>query len=75
MQGNKIYEIDYYAGGNMDFVKLNEKIDSAEVVEELIMLSERVFGKNTDDVKEVVKLFITKSYLMGKKNMIKTFDD
>jgi hypothetical protein len=59
----------------MDFKKLNEKIDSTEVVEELIALSEKVFEKSSDDVKKVVELFITKSYLMGKKNMVKTFDE
>jgi hypothetical protein len=59
----------------MNFEKLNEKIDSTQVVEELIMLSRKVFEKNNDDVKKVIEIFITKSYLMGKKNMVKTFDD
>jgi hypothetical protein len=61
--------------GNMNFEKLNEKIDSAGVVEELILLSNKVFEKSSDDVKKVIELFITKSYLMGKKNMVKTFDE
>jgi len=59
----------------MNFDKLNEKLDSSEVVEELIILSQKVFDKNSDDVKKVVELFITKSYLMGKQNAIKSFDD
>jgi hypothetical protein len=62
-------------GGNMNFEKLNEKIDSSGVVEELILLSNKVFEKSSDDVKKVIELFITKSYLMGKKNMVKTFDE
>jgi hypothetical protein len=59
----------------MNFEKLNEKIDSTEVVEELIILSGKVFEKCSDDVKKVIEIFITKSYLMGKKNMVKTFDE
>jgi hypothetical protein len=59
----------------MNLEKLKEHINSTEVVEELIILSKKVFGKNSDDVKNVVEMFITKSYLMGKKNMVKTFDD
>jgi plasmid maintenance system killer protein len=59
----------------MNFEKLNEKIDAAEVVEELIILSGKVFEKSSDDVKKVIEIFITKSYLMGKKNMVKTFDE
>jgi hypothetical protein len=59
----------------MNLEKLNEKIDSAEVVEELIILSKKVFEKSSDDVKKVIEMFISKSYLMGKKNMAKTFDD
>jgi len=58
----------------MDLDKLKEKIDSTEIVEELIDLTKKVFGKNTDDVKKVIEMFVTKSYLMGKKNMVKTFD-
>jgi plasmid maintenance system killer protein len=59
----------------MNFEKLNEKIDAAEVVEELIILSNKVFEKSSDNVKKVIEMFITKSYLLGKKNMVKTFDD
>jgi len=55
--------------------KLKEKIDSTEVVEELLMLSGRVFGKNSDDVVKAIEMFITKSYLLGKKNMTKAVDD
>jgi len=58
----------------MDLEKLKEKIEAAEIVEELITLSGKIFSKNTDEVKTVIETFITKSYLMGKKNMIKTFD-
>ena len=58
----------------MDLEKLKEKLDSTEVVEELIMLSGKVFNKSNDDVKKVVEMFITKSYKMGKKNMVKTID-
>jgi len=63
----------------MDLDKLQEKLNSADVVEELIILSNKVFDKNNDDVKKVVEMFITSSYLMGKRNMIKpdaiSFDD
>jgi hypothetical protein len=59
----------------MNWEKLSKKIDSTEVVEELIMLSGRVFDKSSDDVKRVVEMFITKSYLMGKKNMVKVIDE
>ena len=62
-------------GGNMDLDKLKQKIDSTGVVEDLIILSKKVFDKNSDDVKQVIETFITKSYLMGKKNMAKPFDD
>ncbi|MDR2543463.1 MAG: hypothetical protein LBC80_08475 [Treponema sp.] len=59
----------------MNLEKIKEKVDAAEVVEELIILSKKVFGKNSDDVQKVIEMFITKSYLMGKRNMVKTFDD
>jgi len=59
----------------MNLEKLKEAVDAADVVEELIALSKRVFGKSNDDVKNVVEMFITKSYLMGKKNQIKPVDD
>jgi hypothetical protein len=59
----------------MDLEKLKKRIDSSGVVEELLVLSGKVFEKNSDDVKNVIKMFITKSYLMGKQNMVKTFDD
>ena len=59
----------------MDLGKFKEKVDSAEVVEELIALSKKVFDKCNDDVKNVVEMFITKSYLMGKKNQVKTFEE
>jgi len=55
----------------MNLEKLKENLDSTEVVEELIVLSKKVFGKCNDDVKNVVEMFITKSYLMGKKNQVK----
>jgi len=59
----------------MDLEKLKEKIDSTGVIEELIALSKKVFDKSSDDVKKVIEMIITKSYLMGKKNMVKTFDE
>jgi ribosomal protein S25 len=59
----------------MDWEKLKEKVDSTEMVEELITLSQKVFDKSSDDVKKVVGMFITRSYLMGKRNMVKTFDE
>ena len=59
----------------MNLEKLKENVDSTEKVEELIILSRKVFGKSSDNVKKVIEMFITKSYLMGKKNMVKTFDD
>jgi hypothetical protein len=59
----------------MDLEKLKEHVDSTDVVEELIILSRKVFGKSSDDVKAIVEMFITKSYKMGKKNMIKTVDE
>ena len=59
----------------MNLDKLKEIVDSAKVVEELIALSKKVFGKCDDEVKNVVETFITKSYLMGKKNQVKTFEE
>jgi len=58
----------------MNLEKLKEKIDAVKVVEELIALSKKVFGKCDDDVKNVVEMFITTSYLMGKKNQVKIFE-
>jgi len=62
-------------GGNMNLEKIKERIDSTGVVEDLILLSKKVFDKNSDEVKQVIETFITKSYLMGKKNMAKPFED
>ena len=59
----------------MDLEKYREKINSSEVVEELIDLSKKVFDKSSDDAKKIIEMFITQSYLMGKRNMVKTFDD
>jgi len=59
----------------MNLDKLKEKANAADVVEELIALSKIVFGNSSDDVKNVVEMFITKAYLMGKKNQTKTFDE
>jgi len=59
----------------MDLGKLQEKIDSTEIVEELIAFSDKLFNKNSDDVKKVIEMLITKSYLMGKKNMVKIVDE
>jgi len=59
----------------MNFNKLEENMDSANVVEELIVLSKKVFCISSDDVKKAVEMFISKSYMMGKKNMLKIIDD
>jgi hypothetical protein len=59
----------------MNFEKLKENVDSTKVVEELLDLSKKVFGKCDDDVKNVVEIFITKSYLMGKQNHAKIITD
>jgi len=59
----------------MNLEKIKERIDSTGVVEDLILLSKKVFDKNSDEVKQVIETFITKSYLMGKKNMAKPFED
>jgi len=59
----------------MNFDKLKKNIKSSEKVEELIILSAKVFGNSSDDVKKVVETFITEAYLMGKQNMVKTFDE
>jgi len=59
----------------MDLEKIKERIDSTGVVEDLILLSKKVFDKNSDEAKQVIETFIKKSYLMGKKNMAKPFDD
>jgi len=58
----------------MNWEKFKENVDSLEVVEELLGFSKKVFEKSNDDVKKVVEMFITKSYLMGKKNQVKTFE-
>jgi hypothetical protein len=59
----------------MNLDKLKENVFSTEKVEELIILSQKVFSKSSDDVKKVVEMFITRSYSMGKQNMMKTFDE
>jgi len=59
----------------MDLEKLNKKIENTGVVEDLIILSKKVFGNSDDDVKNIIEMFITKSYLMGKKNIAKTIDE
>jgi len=59
----------------MNLEKLQANIASAEVVEELIILSNKVFGKSSDDVKKIIETFITKAYLMGKQNAVKSFTD
>ena len=59
----------------MNLEKIKENIDSTQVVEELIIMSGKVFGKSNDDIRKIIEMFIQKSYLMGKKNAIVTFDD
>lgn len=59
----------------MNLEKIKENIDSTQVVEELIILSGKVFGKSNDDIRKIIELFIQKSYLMGKKNAIVTIDE
>jgi hypothetical protein len=59
----------------MNLEKLKETFGSTEKVEELILLSKRVFDKSSEEAKDVIEMFITKSYLMGKKNMVKTIDN
>jgi len=59
----------------MNLEKIKERIDSTGVVEDLIILSKKVFDKNSDEVKQVIETFITKSYLMGKKNMAQPVAD
>ena len=59
----------------MNLEKLKETVESAEVVEELLVLSQKVFGKCSDDVKSVVEKLIAKSYLMGKQNHAKIITD
>jgi hypothetical protein len=61
-------------GVNMNLEKLKDSVYSTEIVEELIVLSGKVFGKSSDDVRNVIEMFITRAYLMGKKNMVKTID-
>jgi len=59
----------------MDLDKYKEKIDSSEVIEELLDLSNKIFVRSSDDAKKIIEMFITQSYLMGKRNMVKTFDE
>ncbi|MCL2185903.1 MAG: hypothetical protein FWB86_08655 [Treponema sp.] len=59
----------------MNFDKLEETLNSSEVVEEVIILSKKVFSKSSDDVQKVIEMFITKSYLMGKQNKVQSVDD
>ena len=58
----------------MNIQKLKEIIDSTEVVEELMMLGEKVFKKN-DDAVCAVAYFIERAYIMGKRNKVKTTDE
>jgi succinate-acetate transporter protein len=55
----------------MNWEKLKETVDSTDIMEELIGLSRKIFSKSNDDVKKVIEVLITKSYLIGKKNMEK----
>ena len=59
----------------MNMEKLKERVDAADVVEELLILSNKVFGKNSEEVIKAIDMFITKSYLLGKKNMTKIVDE
>ena len=59
----------------MNIDKLKESLESTKVIEELLILSNKVFGKNSDEVIEVVEMFISKSYLLGKRNMMKVIED
>jgi hypothetical protein len=58
----------------MDLEKYKEKIYSSEVIEELIDLSNKVFEKSSDDAKQIIEMFVSQAYLMGKRNAVKTFD-
>jgi len=58
----------------MDLTKYKEKIDASEVIEELIDLSRKIFDKSSDDAKKIVEMLITQSYLMGKRNTVKTVE-
>jgi hypothetical protein len=58
----------------MDLEKYKERIYSSEVVEELMDLSNKIFEKSSDDAKNIIEMLITQSYLMGKRNAVKTFD-
>ena len=57
----------------MSIEKLKETIDSARVVEELMMLGEKIFKKN-DDAVCAVTYFIERAYLIGKQNKVKKID-
>jgi len=59
----------------MNLEKLKERIDTTDIVEELIFLSGKVLGKSSDEAKKVIEMFITKSYLLGKRSMLKIVDD
>ena len=59
----------------MNIEKLKEKLDSTGIVEELLILSNKVFDKSSDEAKKVIEMFISKSYLLGKRNMMKIVDD
>ena len=51
--------------------KMKKTIDSIEVVEELMLLGEKVF-KNSDDAICVITYFIERAYIMGKQNKVKS---
>jgi len=40
----------------MNLEKLKESVDSAQVVEELIALSDKIFNKCNDDVKNLIEI-------------------
>jgi len=58
----------------MELEKYKEKIDSSEVIEELIDLSDKIFAKSSDDAKKIVEMCITQAYLMGKRNAVKAVE-
>ena len=57
---------------NLDFVK--KKINETKVIEELMILGEKIFKKN-DDAVCIVTYLLEKAYVMGKNYAKKAKDN
>jgi len=58
----------------MDLSKYEKLIDDAKVIEELDLLVDKVFKTKNEDIVKVIRIFLTRAYMMGKKNLTKVVE-